>query len=91
VTGEMYPVFEDLIEQQRGNILKLLVCIRESLNSMKLTIMQNCELKAMFLKITNEDRWGKIHKCKINSVNCRAGLTSSVKPDSLKLNHNMKL
>jgi hypothetical protein len=39
VTDEMYPVFEDLIEQQRENLLKLLVCLHESVNSMKLTIM----------------------------------------------------
>jgi hypothetical protein len=29
---------------------------------MKLTIRQNYELKAMFLKIKNGDRWGKIQR-----------------------------
>jgi hypothetical protein len=29
---------------------------------MKLTIMQNYELKAMFLKIKNGGRWGKIQR-----------------------------
>jgi hypothetical protein len=44
----MYPVFPDLIEHEKENFLKLLVCI-----------MQNYELKAMFLKIKNGDRWEK--------------------------------
>jgi hypothetical protein len=29
---------------------------------MKLTITQNYELKAVFLKMKNEDRWGKIQR-----------------------------
>jgi hypothetical protein len=91
VTDEMYPVFEDLIEQQRENLLKLLVCLHESVNSMKLTIMWNCEVEAVFLKITNGGRWGIIQKCRVNSWNWRAGLTSTGKLDSMKLNHKMKL
>jgi hypothetical protein len=56
----MYSLFQDLIEHQRENLLKLLVFKNELLNSMKLTMMRNYELKAVFLKIKNGDRWGKI-------------------------------
>jgi hypothetical protein len=58
----MDPVFQDLIEHPRENLLKLLVCKHEKLNSMKLTIMQNYDPKEMSLKIKNGDRWGKIQR-----------------------------
>jgi hypothetical protein len=67
--GEMYPLFQDLIEHQRENLLKLLVFKLEYLISEKLTTMQNFEQKAMFLKMK---KWRLVGK---NPEKC----TSTVK------------
>jgi hypothetical protein len=96
----MYPLFQDLIEQQRQNLLNLFFFKHKKLNSMKCTIMRNMSWKQCFSKLKMEidvENYREIHSefrelkdwTDINRQTTWVGEWGLL--HSMKLKHKMKL